>query len=427
MTSENKKWEDIKADYLQKVEKALSSVKNHRKKEVLDDVSAHLDRRFEELEEDNQTWENFQSIITEMGPPSDYAELLEPNAPSAIKKSNKKNALFIAAVAIVIIVCIILLNVLPLEPKPISPERFRDGFFEKHDSFDIDSATLSDVKKVFGEPKEYVWGNQTLNREDLPRRFVIIYPDSFCVFMAEDKVVELRHEGPETEYAWKGKICVGDSIEHVMEVVGEPTQIITGEKNRFKDKVLYRDIEGREGHCYYARHDQDVRLWFADYKVIAIYITRSDYGDGRELKEVRSETNTIISWERVGDYTFDMSKDDVLEKLGEPETIFYGKKRYALDNLPRMYYMHFGDVSFRILDNSVEEITAHSPFYKFANGLGVGDSEQKIKQAFGDDFHLKETEWKDFLSYKNKGLVFEIDKNNRTVMEIGVLKGSIYD
>ncbi|MHC4271594.1 MAG: hypothetical protein ACYST2_04700, partial [Planctomycetota bacterium] len=172
------------------------------------------------------------------------------------------------------------INVLPREPKPVSLERFRDGFFEKHDSFDIDSATLSDVKKIFGEPKEYVWGNQTLDREDLPRRFVIIYPDSFCVLMAEDKVVELRHEGPETEYAWKGKIRVGDSIDHVMEVVGEPTQIVTGQENRFKDKVLYKDIAGRQGHCYYARHDQDVRFWFADYKVVAIYITRSDYDDG---------------------------------------------------------------------------------------------------------------------------------------------------
>jgi hypothetical protein len=280
MTSENKKWENVKAEYLRQVEKALSKIKNHRKKEVLDDVSAHLDRRFAELEEDNQTWENFQSIITQMGPPSDYAELLEPNAVSTKKVSLKKVLSVIAPLVVIIISGIVLLLIIFAEPKPVSPERFRDGFFEKHDSFDIDSATLSDVKKIFGEPKEYVWGNQTLDREDLPRRFVIIYPDSFCVFMAEDKVVELRHEGPETEYAWKGKIHVGDSIDHVKEVVGEPTQIITGEKNWFKDKVLYRDIEGREGHCYYAREDQDVRFWFANYKVIAIYITRSDYDDG---------------------------------------------------------------------------------------------------------------------------------------------------
>jgi uncharacterized membrane protein len=38
-------------------------------------VGGHLDRRFAELEPKEQTWENFQKIVTEMGPPSDYAEL----------------------------------------------------------------------------------------------------------------------------------------------------------------------------------------------------------------------------------------------------------------------------------------------------------------------------------------------------------------
>ena len=63
-------------------------------------------------------------------------------------------------------------------------------------------------------------------------------------------------------------------------------------------------------------------------------------------------------------------------------------------------------VVLNIIDDSVKSIDVLSPDYKFANGLGVGDSEQKIKQAFGDDFHLKETELKDFLIYENEGLQF---------------------
>ncbi|MFH1883099.1 MAG: hypothetical protein ABIL62_10360, partial [Planctomycetota bacterium] len=136
--------------------------------------------------------------------------------------------------------------------------------------------------------------------------------------------------------------------------------------------------------------------------------------DGRNIGGI------IVPGVRVGDYTFGMSEDDVLKSLGKPKAIFYGEERYTLGNLPRKYYMHFGDVSFLIVDDSVKEITAISPYYKFDNGLGVGDSEQKIKQAFGNDFHLKETKWKDFLSYEDKGLVFEINKQDRTVMEIGV-------
>jgi len=128
----------------------------------------------------------------------------------------------------------------------------------------------------------------------------------------------------------------------------------------------------------------------------------------------------IVPGLRVGDYTFNMSKDDILESMGKPNAIFYGDKKYTLDNLPGKYYMSFGEISFRIVDDSVKEITALSPSYKFSNGLGVGDSEQKIKEVFGNVFQLKETESKDFLTYEDKGLVFEIDKHDRTVMEINV-------
>jgi len=44
---------------------------------VLEDVESHLEKRFAELPEGQRTWENFQAIITNMGPPTDYAELLD--------------------------------------------------------------------------------------------------------------------------------------------------------------------------------------------------------------------------------------------------------------------------------------------------------------------------------------------------------------
>ena len=90
MTSETKTWDSVKSEYLKRVAKALSSVKHVRSKEVLEDVRSHLDRRFDELKPEEQTWENFQTIITEMGPASDYAELLEP-APGPCGKACGKN------------------------------------------------------------------------------------------------------------------------------------------------------------------------------------------------------------------------------------------------------------------------------------------------------------------------------------------------
>ena len=133
-----------------------------------------------------------------------------------------------------------------------------------------------------------------------------------------------------------------------------------------------------------------------------------------------SETNTIVPGVGVGDYTLGMSKDEVLRKLGEPEEIFFARERYTLDNLPKRYFMYFGDISFEIYENAVKGITAISPYYTFTNGLGVGDSEQKIKQAFGDDFDLEEFKGADHLAYEDEGLMFEIHKKNRTVMEINL-------
>ncbi len=280
MTSENKSWDNLKADYLRQVEKALSSVKHPRGKEVLEDVRSHLDRRFAELGSQQQTWENFQSIITEMGPASDYAELLAPEAGQP-KCSIRQRWLPWAGIIVVVVVAVVVsLMVIFSKPRPVTTEEFRRDFFEKVDKFDIDTATIKDVIKDFGQPVEYIWGNQILDSKNLPRRYVVVYPDGFCVFMIDDRVIELRHEGPGTGYLFHGKIKAGSTLDEVLEVVGQPENIVEGQENQFEDGVLYKDIEGREGYCYYGRTDQDVRFFFKDYKVIALYITRSDYGEG---------------------------------------------------------------------------------------------------------------------------------------------------
>ena len=151
------------------------------------------------------------------------------------------------------------------------------------------------------------------------------------------------------------------------------------------------------------------------------YVSWNMHTDLEVGAQDRIVKGSIVPGVQVGDYTLDMSKDDVLKSLGKPDNIFYGQEKYTLQNLPRKYYMCFGGgISFLIVDGSVKEIGVLKPFCKFTNGLGVGDSEQDIIQAFGDDFQLYESEWKDFLIYKDEGLTFEIHKEKRTVIEIGV-------
>ena len=142
---------------------------------------------------------------------------------------------------------------------------------------DIDTADLERVKEIFGKPLKYIWGKETFTDDNLPKRYILYYPSQFRVFMSNNKIVEIRHESG-FNYVFSGKLRFGSSLDEVFEVVGHPEKIVQGEENKFENGVLYKDIDGRKGHCYYARSDQNVRLWFLDYKIIAIYMTRSDYG-----------------------------------------------------------------------------------------------------------------------------------------------------
>lgn len=103
MTPVEKQWENLKNDYIRQVKKALSSVKHPRSKEVLEDVRAHLTRRFSELSSEEQTIGNLQTIIIEMGPASDYTDLLEPQIVKHSKKTKKKYFLISGIAAVVII------------------------------------------------------------------------------------------------------------------------------------------------------------------------------------------------------------------------------------------------------------------------------------------------------------------------------------
>jgi hypothetical protein len=147
----------------------------------------------------------------------------------------------------------------------------------KIEQLDIDTVDLERVKEIFGKPAQYVWGKETFTEDNLPRQYILNYPSDFSIYMRENKIVELRH-GDDSRYVFRNKLRRGSTLDEVFEVIGHPEKIVQGENNSFKDGVLYKDINGRKGHCYYARSDQDVRLWFLDYKIIAIYMTRSDYG-----------------------------------------------------------------------------------------------------------------------------------------------------
>ncbi len=128
MTLESKVWETIKAEYLSKVKKALSLVKYPHMSEVIEDVQSHMDQRFSELKSDEQTNKNIENIIAEMGPASDYAELLAPNT-AQLNRKNRQKFLLLVSLAVVIIAGVVLLPmVLPKTAGYIVKFEPVDGF-----------------------------------------------------------------------------------------------------------------------------------------------------------------------------------------------------------------------------------------------------------------------------------------------------------
>jgi beta-lactamase regulating signal transducer with metallopeptidase domain len=120
---------------------------------------------------------------------------------------------------------------------------------------------------------------------------------------------------------------------------------------------------------------------------------------------------------------FHLSKDAVLEKLGKPARIVWQDKTYTLENLPEAYDLVYEGLSLRLREGTVSEVMLSSPKYVFGNGIHVGDTEAKVKQAFGADCELREDESdpEDLLVYECPGLCFQISKQDRSVRGIYIV------
>jgi hypothetical protein len=163
-------------------------------------------------------------------------------------------------------------------------EPFDAGFAsllaERIARLDIDTAGPDQVRAIFGEPGRYVWGNETFRPDALPDNYIMAYPCSFNVWLQKGRIMEIRH-GRASEYAYRGKLRIGSTLQEALDLLGAPVETVTGQKNEFKDGVLYWDVDGNEGQGYYHGSDQRVRLFFWEGKVIAIYMTRSDFPAGQ--------------------------------------------------------------------------------------------------------------------------------------------------
>lgn len=194
---------------------------------------------------------------------------------------------------------------------------------EKVSQLDMNSATLDDVIRIFGEPGKYVWGRETFTKDNLPSTYIAsYYSDKFQVVIKGSKVSEIRFQQGEIGYLYKGKIRIGSTLDDVIEVTGQVKETIVGKPlpRIAESGVLYKDINGRNGYCYYKPAGQDVRFFFGDYKVSALYLTAPKSGGRDSFKTVKP----ITSVNRFDDVRWkDMSKLDLSGRKGLIATLSF--------------------------------------------------------------------------------------------------------
>lgn len=137
-------------------------------------------------------------------------------------------------------------------------------------TLNLATTTLDDLIRILGLPLAYSWGSVTYTRDNLPRFYILKYPLKINIFMHNEYIIEI--EINTAAFMFSNGLHIGSSLEQVLEKLGPPLQTKHGQSSDFKDSILYLDIGGEEGACYYSREDKGIRFYFKNNMVRSIYL-----------------------------------------------------------------------------------------------------------------------------------------------------------
>jgi serine protease AprX len=193
------------------------------------------------------------------------------------------------------------------------------------DQLKVGASSFEDAVRILGEPTQYLWGNRTFTKDNLPATFIAVWSDRVNILISNETVHEIRFESPQSKYLFMGRIGIGSLLEDVLEVVGRPNEIVENEPIGFNDGILYKDVEGQKGACYYTRSDKNVRMFFRNNKVYALYLTEGvrNTGSGTSYQRI----NPVSSVKDFDDVRFkDISKLDLSDRRGLIHTLTFNNK-----------------------------------------------------------------------------------------------------
>ncbi len=252
--------------------------------------------------------------------------------------------------------------------------------------------TAKEVIHVLGVPIKYVWENKTFRKNELPDNYIMVYPQNVSVDISGGQVWELRSDGLSGGFTWRGKLHLGSSLNDVLEVLGPPTETVVGKPIDFSATgvgVLYKDVDGKTGCCYYARPDQHIRCFFMKDKVTALYImVGEDEGMTGGTGEVDPEIDSKIAQLNKPGTTV----EEAIHVLGEPAEIFWGDDSHAQhgrrlpDKPPRFYVLRYPQgVNVSVYDGHVQELRSQGPGggFTWRGKLHLGSSLDEVLEVLG--------------------------------------------
>ena len=224
---------------------------------------------------------------------------------------------------------------LDLLPVAAATANTLDDLDEKIAQLSKRGTTVQEVLRVLGEPESYAWGDRVFTTNNLPETCFLVYPKGVSVGVTRGRIWELRSEKPGPGFTWRGKLRLGSSLEEVLAVLGPPAETVVGGELAFKPGVLYKDYEGKKGDCYYSRPEQNIRLFFGDYRVTALYVPLEEEGGGKRNGKNFMTVTAIGEVKEYQDVRFkDLSKLKLADRPPLPATLTFNLKTIWPTEMP---------------------------------------------------------------------------------------------
>jgi serine/threonine protein kinase len=199
-----------------------------------------------------------------------------------------KTLILTAFISVVILALIGLVAWQVTRPKKFSMDHVDDKIAKIGNQAGL---TVEDAVKVLGQPSQYVWRVNDKMRDSRslpdppPHMYSVNYPQGINLFVIGGMVNELRAEGGTGRgFTWHG-LHFGSTLEDVFAAAGQPTSTVEGQPldwSKFKSDwemngILFKNFDKVKGQCYYARWDKNVRFWFQNDKLVAIYVIPGEH------------------------------------------------------------------------------------------------------------------------------------------------------